>query len=245
MTSLPWLDKNQLWFPDPEQALDDPDGLLAIGGDLSTERLKLAYQSGIFPWFSDDQPILWWSPNPRCVLFPAEIHIARSLRRTLNRQHFTITADQAFSRIIRLCAQTRAEGTWITDDMIASYSELYRQGVAHSIEAWNPQGELVGGMYGIGMGRCFFGESMFSLETNASKVLMVHLARQLEAWDYALMDCQVESGHLIRMGARTVPRPTFLSILRKAVNQPATHQNWEMQWRWPDHQGSTKGTTEG
>jgi leucyl/phenylalanyl-tRNA--protein transferase len=245
MTSLPWLDQSALWFPDPEQALDDPDGLLAIGGDLSTERLKLAYQSGIFPWFSDDQPILWWSPDPRCVLFPSEIHVARSLRRTLNSQHFTITADRAFGRVIRLCAQTRAEGTWITDDMMASYSTLHRQGIAHSIEAWNPGGELVGGMYGIALGRCFFGESMFSLETNASKVLMVHLARQLDAWGYAIMDCQVESGHLLRMGARTIPRQRFLSILREAVNQDPDHDRWDIQWRWPDSEGPTERLAEG
>jgi len=244
MTSLSWLDEKQLWFPDPIQALDDPDGLLAIGGDLSTERLVLAYQSGIFPWFSDDQPILWWSPDPRCVLFPPEIHIAKSLRRTLNKQHFTITADQAFARVIRLCAQTRAEGTWITEDMIASYSNLHRQGIAHSIEAWNPSGELVGGMYGIALGRCFFGESMFSLETNASRVLMVHLAAQLEAWSYAIMDCQVESGHLLSMGARTISRRKFLSILRESVSERPGHDRWDIQWRWPGPEGAIKGMTE-
>ena len=245
MTSLPWLDKQQLWFPDPEQALGDPDGLLAIGGDLSTERLVLAYQSDIFPWFSDDQPILWWSPDPRCVLFPPEIHIAKSLRRTLNSQYFTITADQSFRSVIRLCARTRAEGTWITDDMMASYSELHRQGIAHSIEAWNPKGELVGGMYGVALGRCFFGESMFSLETNASKVLMVHLAGQLEDWGYTLMDCQVESGHLLRMGACTIPRRRFLSILRKSVNARPNHGNWDIQWRWHGPKRPAKPKAEG
>lgn len=233
MTTLPWLDTKKLWFPDPSEALDDPDGLLAIGGDLSPDRLALAYRNGIFPWFSDDQPILWWSPNPRCVLFPREIHIARSLRRTLNRGHFTITADQSFARVIRLCAQTRAEGTWITQDMIDSYSELHKRGVAHSIEVWNGKGELAGGMYGLGIGRCFFGESMFSLETNASRVLMVHLARQLEIWGYQLMDCQVESGHLLRMGARSIPRDKFLSILKASVDQPPDHKRWEITWRWP------------
>ncbi len=233
MTMLPWLDTKDLWFPDPEQALDDPDGLLAIGGDLSTDRLVLAYKSGIFPWFSDDQPILWWSPNPRCVLFPDDIHIARSLRRTLNRHHFTITANQAFFRVIRLCAKTRAEGTWITEDMIDSYVALHRSGLAHSIEAWNPNGELVGGMYGVAIGRCFFGESMFSLETNASRVLMVHLAGQLKDWNYELMDCQVESGHLLRMGATSIPRNRFLSILREVVTQKPQQENWEFTWRWP------------
>ena len=232
MTTLPWLDTKRLWFPDPSQALDDPDGLLAIGGDLSPDRLVLAYRNGIFPWFSDDQPILWWSPDPRCVLFPRDIHIARSLRRSLNRGHFTITADQSFARVIRLCAQTRAEGTWITQDMIDSYSELHKRGVAHSIEVWNAKGELAGGMYGLGIGRCFFGESMFSLETNASRVLMVHLARQLDSWGYALMDCQVESGHLLRMGARSIPRDQFLSILKANVDQRPDQHDWEIHWHW-------------
>lgn len=127
MTSLPWLDPDQLWFPPAEEALEDPDGLLALGGDLSPERLILAYRNGIFPWFSDDQPILWWSPNPRCVLFPSDIHISRSLRRTLNQHRFHITTDQCFDRIIRLCANTRAEGTWITSDMMTAYSELHKR----------------------------------------------------------------------------------------------------------------------
>jgi leucyl/phenylalanyl-tRNA--protein transferase len=233
MTSLPWLDPEQLWFPPADEALDDPDGLLALGGDLSSQRLLLAYRNGIFPWFSDDQPILWWSPNPRCVLFPNEIHISRSLRRTLNQRRFEVTADQCFSRIIRLCATTRAEGTWITDDMIGAYTDLHRQGIAHSIEIWNRQGELAGGMYGLALGRCFFGESMFSLETNASKVLMVHLANQLSAWGYQMMDCQVESDHLLSMGARTIPRAEFLSILRACVDRKADQPDWTFTWRWP------------
>lgn len=233
MTSLPWIDPDHLWFPPAEEALDDPDGLLALGGDLSTERLILAYRNGIFPWYSDDQPILWWSPDPRCVLFPEEIHIARSLRRTLNSGHFTVTADRDFNSVIRLCADTRAEGTWITDDMVHSYTQLHRQGVAHSIEVWNPAGKLVGGMYGLAIGRCFFGESMFSLETNASKVLMVHLACQLALWGYRIMDCQVESSHLLKMGARCIPRREFLSILRASVDRSPNHSCWQIQWRWP------------
>ena len=233
MTSLPWLDPDQLWFPPANEALDDPDGLLALGGDLSTERLILAYRNGIFPWYSDDQPILWWSPNPRCVLFPNEIHVSRSLRRTLNQQRFQVTADRHFGRIIRLCASTRAEGTWITEEMIASYSELHRMGVAHSIEIWNQRGELAGGMYGLAIGRCFFGESMFSLETNASKVLMVHLAHQLQLWGYRIMDCQVESRHLLTMGARTIPREKFLSILRMSIDQKPDQTDWTFRWRWP------------
>ena len=233
MTSLPWLDPDQLWFPPAHEALEDPDGLLALGGDLSTERLILAYRNGIFPWYSDEQPILWWSPDPRCVLFPDEVHISRSLRRTLNSQRFRVTADQAFGRIIRLCANTRPEGTWITEDVITAYSELYRMGIAHSIEIWNSQNKtLAGGMYGIAMGQCFFGESMFSLETNASKVLMVHLANQLREWGYRIMDCQVESSHLLTMGARTIPREDFLSILRECIDQPPEQDNWVFHWHW-------------
>ena len=203
-----------------------------IGGDLSTDRLVLAYRNGIFPWYSDDQPILWWSPDPRCVLFPPDIHISRSLRRTLNQGQFHVTADRAFSRIIRLCGSTRAEGTWITDDMVAAYTELHRQGIAHSIEIWNRNNELAGGMYGVALGRCFFGESMFSLETNASKVLMVHLANQLRLWDYRMMDCQVESDHLLTMGARSIPRAEFLSILRACVDQKPDQSDWTFTWEW-------------
>lgn len=232
MATLPWIDPDRLWFPPAEQALEDPDGLLALGGDLSPDRLILAYRHGIFPWYSDDQPILWWSPNPRCVLFPDEIHVSRSLRRTLNQQRFHITADQSFANVIRLCAESRQEGTWITEEMAVAYTRLHQEGVAHSIEAWNRQGRLVGGMYGLALGRCFFGESMFSLETNASKALMVHLAGQLRAWGYALIDCQVESGHLLRMGARCIPRAEFLSILEASVDRPPVQQDWNFQWRW-------------
>lgn len=240
MTSLPWIDEDYLWFPHPSEALDEPDGLLALGGDLSPERLVLAYRSGIFPWFSDDQPILWWSPDPRCVLVPGEIHISRSLRRTLNQQRFTVSADTDFAGVIQQCATVRPEGTWITDDMISAYTRLHEQGFAHSFEARNAKGHLVGGLYGIALGRCFFGESMFSLETNASKVLMVHIARQLDCWGYRLMDCQVESGHLLRMGARSIPRRQFLSILRDNVGRKSAQSSWRMDWQWqgPEIQGA-------
>lgn len=233
MTTLPWLDPDQLWFPPADEALEDPDGLLALGGDLSPKRLVLAYRHGIFPWYSDDQPILWWSPNPRCVLFPDEIHVSRSLRRTLNQHRFRITADQAFEAVIRVCGESRVEGTWITDEMKDAYIHLHQLGIAHSIEAWNSNGQLVGGMYGIALGCCFFGESMFSLETNASKVLMVHLAHQLKAWGYDLLDCQVESSHLLSMGARSIPRPEFLSILGASVDRNPAQKDWSFQWRWP------------
>ncbi len=233
MTTLPWLDPDQLWFPPADEALEDPDGLLALGGDLSPKRLELAYRNGIFPWYSDDQPILWWSPNPRCVLFPEEVHVSRSLRRTLNQNRFRITADQAFEEVIRVCGESRVEGTWITDEMKDAYIQLHQLGIAHSIEAWNQDGQLAGGMYGVALGCCFFGESMFALETNASKVLMVHLAHQLKAWGYDLLDCQVESPHLLSMGARSIPRTDFLSILGASVDRDPTQKSWIFQWRWP------------
>lgn len=233
MAHLPWLDCNQLWFPHPEEALEDPDGLLALGGDLSAQRLVLAYRNGIFPWFSDDQPILWWSPDPRCVLFPKEIHISKSLRRALNRQALTITANRDFSAVIERCGSLRPEGTWITEQMKQAYTRLHKLGIGHSFEAWNQAGELVGGLYGLALGRCFFGESMFSTQTNASKILMVHIARQLDHWGYTLMDCQVESDHLLTMGARVIPRQEFLDILKANVQATPEQASWQMQWQWP------------
>lgn len=232
MTSLPWLDPYELWFPPPDQSLDEPDGLLALGGDLSPDRLLLAYRSGIFPWFTDDQPILWWSPDPRCVLFPEDIHISRSLWRTLNKYPFTVSVDQDFTGVINRCADLRSEGTWITRDMKDAYTGLHELGFAHSFEARNRAGELVGGLYGIALGRCFFGESMFSEETDASKVLMVYLAYQLEAWGFHMMDCQVESRHLLTMGARTIPRAEFLSIIEKQVNEKPDQTSWNFRWQW-------------
>lgn len=239
MSQLPWIDPEQLWFPPAEEALTEPDGLLALGGDLAPERLLLAYRQGIFPWYSEEQPILWWSPDPRCVLFPEQLHIARSLRRTLNRQSFSITCDQAFRRVIHLCGATRAEGTWITADMEAAYNELHKLGFAHSFEAWTPSGELVGGLYGLALGRCFFAESMFSLETNASRVVMVHFAGQLSRWGYRLIDCQVPSSHLMRMGAVTIPRSRFLSILQENVSQSPEQDSWSIDWCWNEGEVST------
>lgn len=231
MAALPWLDTGSHWFPDPETALDDPDGLLAIGGDLEPERILRAYSQGIFPWFSDDQPILWWSPNPRCVLFPPRVHISRSLRRRLNQRDLRITVDCAFHDVIHDCGALRQEGTWITADMEAAYSHLHDLGHAHSFEAWNEDGELAGGLYGVAIGRCFFGESMFSRQRDASKVIFAHVARQLERWGYAMMDCQVENPHLMSMGAERISRRRFLTILRENVERPAGH-DWRMDWFW-------------
>lgn len=232
MTNLPWLDPDMLWFPDPETALDDPDGLLALGGDLSVERLQLAYRRGIFPWFSAEQPILWWSPNPRCVIFPERVHISRSLRRTLNSRRFTITTDRAFAEVIDRCGRERSEGTWITPAMRLAYNRLHQLGIAHSFEAWNHNGDLVGGLYGVAQGSCFFGESMFARETNASKVVFVHCLRQLEEWGFAMMDCQVENPHLISLGAELIPRQRFLSILGDNIDRPPNNSTWQLQWQW-------------
>ncbi len=226
---------DELWFPDARDALEDPDGLVAVGGDLCTERLKLAYASGIFPWYSEGQPILWWSPNPRCVVFPERIHISRSLRKTLRQQRFRVTLDHAFPAVIHACAVSREEttGTWITGPMEAAYNELHRQGLAHSIECWRDD-RLVGGLYGIAMGRCFFGESMFSYETDASKVAFVHLAGQLRQWNYDIIDCQVENPHLISLGAESISRERFLFILEQSKDaKPAPH-GWHLDWNWND-----------
>lgn len=233
MTALPWLEADALWFPDPSTALDDPDGLLALGGDLSPQRLQLAYRRGIFPWFSEEQPILWWSPDPRCVIFPEDVHISRSLRRTLNSGRYRVTIDQAFAEVVDACARERTEGTWITPEMRHAYVDLHNLGLAHSFEAWDIDGRLVGGLYGVAQGACFFGESMFSRETNASKLVFVHCLRQLQAWGYALMDCQVENPHLLSLGATLIPRATFLSILERNIDRSPPNPAWQMEWQWP------------
>jgi leucyl/phenylalanyl-tRNA--protein transferase len=214
--SLYWIDPGDPpdRFPPPERALSDPDGLLAAGGDLSQARLLAAYRRGIFPWYEAGQPILWWSPDPRMVLFPAELHITRSFRKTLRHGSFTPTRDQAFEDVLAGCARPRAgqHGTWLTNDMQRAYAALNRSGHAHSVEAWH-DGKLAGGLYGIAIGRIFFGESMFSVESDASKVALAHLCQQ----GYELIDCQVASPHLRRLGARQIPRKQFLGHLDAAA----------------------------
>jgi leucyl/phenylalanyl-tRNA--protein transferase len=208
-------------FPPPEFA--EQGGLLAVGGDLSTPRLLLAYSMGIFPWFNEDDPILWWSPDPRCILEPAELKISRSLAKSLRRQEFTVTFDQAFAAVIDACAEMRRqkEGTWITPGMQQAYVRLHRLGYAHSVEV-RRDGELVGGLYGICMGRCFFGESMFHRVANASKIALVELARHLVSRRFELIDCQMPTPHLISLGARTIPREEFLLRLRRGGVTPST-----------------------
>ncbi len=201
----------ELWFPPVEEA--EEIGLLAIGGDLSPQRLLLAYSLGIFPWYNPGEPILWWSPDPRCVLFPDQIHISRSLHKVLKRGDFHVTFDRDFSAVIEGCRQVRTEqGTWITPEMYSAYVELHRLGFAHSVECWQDD-QLVGGLYGISVGRCFFGESMFSRVTNASKVAMVTLCRQLQILGFRLLDCQQSSEHLLSLGATEITRDFFCSLL--------------------------------
>ena len=215
---IPWLDRNQP-FPPLTRALLEPNGLLAAGGELSAERLIDAYQHGIFPWYSADQPLLWWSPDPRMVLMPAELKISRSLGKRLHKPDFEVRIDSAFETVMRACAAPRdgQAGTWITDDMVAAYTELHRRGLAHSVETWI-DGELAGGLYGVALGRMFYGESMFMRATDASKIALAHLARQLHRWGFGLIDCQMQTSHLASLGAREIPRDDFVRQLTVLVN---------------------------
>ena len=205
------------------------EGLLAIGGDLSAKRLLLAYRQGIFPWYSDDEPILWWSPNPRLVLYPNEFHISRSLAKTIRSGDFSVTFDRAFDRVIRECGRVRretGEGTWIVAEMVAAYCGLHHAGLAHSVEVW--QGEhLAGGLYGVSLGRCFFGESMFTRVSNASKVGLAALVDFLKTRNFGLIDCQVTTGHLQRMGAREIPRKRYLEEIERHLQAPTIEGRWE------------------
>ena len=204
-------------FPDPQLALDEPNGLLAAGGDLGPCRLLCAYRRGIFPWFGEGQPILWWSPDPRAVLWPDALRISRTLRRTLRRETFTITTNTAFDRVVRECAAPRAgqDGTWITRGMAAAYGRLHRAGHAHSIECWR-DAELAGGLYGIAIGRVFFGESMFNRVADASKIALTHLC----GLGFGLIDCQLPNPHLARLGAVEMNRQRFLALLDELCEAP-------------------------
>ncbi|MEN8264065.1 MAG: leucyl/phenylalanyl-tRNA--protein transferase [Nitrospirota bacterium] len=219
---------DKLIFPPPE--LSEDNGLLALGGNLTEARLLLAYSMGIFPWYSDDDPILWWSPDPRFVLFPEELKISRSLRQTIRKGTFQITIDKAFESVISKCASTHKKddgGTWITVDMIEAYTGLHHCGHAHSVESWY-EGKLVGGLYGVSMGSAFFGESMFSTKSDASKAAFVLLIQQLIKWNFTLIDCQIYTRHLISLGAREVPRSEFLARLKKALSSPSKAGIWQI-----------------
>ncbi|MDO8270723.1 MAG: leucyl/phenylalanyl-tRNA--protein transferase [Gammaproteobacteria bacterium] len=230
MLKLHWLSETSLDFPPVSRALRDPDGLLAVGGDLRPERLRRAYEQGIFPWYSDDQPILWWSPSIRMVLAPEELHISRSMRKVLHNQQFRISFDTAFRQVIGQCASVReaGPGTWITTEMQEAYCELHAQHIAHSVEVWEHD-TLVGGLYGIAMGQLFFGESMFSLRDNASKAALIVLARQLQQWGYRLIDCQVPSEHLRSLGAKEMPRKAFLALLAEYQQAPGKTGKWTLE----------------
>lgn len=224
-------------FPPVELALDDPDGLLAVGGDLSIERLLVAYQHGIFPWYSHNQPILWWSPDPRMVLLPARVRVSRSLRKTLRQHQFSVTLDQSFAEVISSCAvQARKgqDGTWIVDDMQQAYMQLHNKGYAHSVEVWHAD-KLVGGLYGVSMGKVFFGESMFSTHTDASKVALVYLCALLLEQDFSLIDCQVYTPHLASLGAELIPREEFIDNILSASTERDLHRG---HWDFPGHMDS-------
>jgi len=222
-------------FPPVQRALQEPNGLLAAGGDLSTQRLLSAYKKGIFPWFSEGEPILWWSPDPRMTMFPANIRISRSLHKILKQNRYTIRADTAFSSVMHACAAPRHGqiGTWIHPEMIAAYENLHQLGLCHSVETWLDD-ELVGGLYGVSLGRAFFGESMFSRVSDASKIALVYLARQLQQWDFGLIDCQMKTPHLVSMGAIEIPRQEFSNLLAALIEFPTRQGKWYFDYTYPD-----------
>jgi len=230
-----WLDPGDpdIDFPDVELALKEPDGLLAIGGDLSVPRLLQAYRQGIFPWYGPGQPILWWSPDPRLVLYPERLHVSHSLAKLLRKNTFEVTLDTAFESVVQACAGPRANdsGTWITPEMKQAYVELHQQGHAHSVECWQAD-RLAGGLYGVAVGRVFFGESMFAAVSDASKVALARLAQQLAHREFHLIDCQVHTRHLVTLGANTMSRNEFVYRLRKACALPGPESPWVF-----DHSG--------
>ncbi|NIR60183.1 MAG: leucyl/phenylalanyl-tRNA--protein transferase [Gammaproteobacteria bacterium] len=236
MSALHWIDPQdeETPFPPVELALREPDGLLAVGGSLSTRRLLAAYRQGIFPWYSEGQPVMWWSPDPRAVLFPDHIRVSRSLRKRLRRGDYEVRCDTAFREVVRSCAAPRPgqDGTWITAAMADAFGRLHRQGYAHSVEV-RQGAALVGGLYGVAIGRVFFGESMFSRRSDASKVALVHLARQLQAWGFALIDCQVHSEHLASLGAVAIPRRRFTRLLARACYEPGRAAPWRLDPELP------------
>jgi leucyl/phenylalanyl-tRNA--protein transferase len=217
----------KLIFPNPEEA--EPEGLLAVGGDLSTERLLLAYSQGIFPWYSDEDPILWWSPDPRLILKPECLRVSKSLKRIISKKQFSITMDHDFKTVINSCAKTKRkeDGTWIVNDMINAYIKLHHKGFAHSVEVWEKE-KLMGGLYGVSIGKIFFGESMFSKTNNASKIALVYLVKTLSEWGFSCIDCQVKTEHLISMGACEISRHEFLNQLKKTVKEKTRVGKWSL-----------------
>jgi leucyl/phenylalanyl-tRNA---protein transferase len=228
MKRLPLLDPDACdRFPDPREALVEPNGLLALGGDLSPPRLLAAYRRGIFPWFGEREPILWWSPDPRCVFYTASLKVNRSLRRQLSGKHWRLTVDHAFDAVIRACAAPRAgdSGTWLVPAMIDAYDDLHRLGHAHSVEVWDDE-RLVGGIYGVAIGRMFCGESMFSAESGGSRIALIALARLLHEMDFPLIDAQVSNPHTLRLGAIDMPRGQFLQEIARLGQSPGRIGSW-------------------
>ncbi len=219
---------DEILFPDP--TLAEPDGLLAVGGDLNPERLLAAYKNGIFPWYSDTEPILWWSPDPRLVLFPDKLKVSHSLHQKIKKNVFSVRMDSNFEKVISACAEmerNHEDGTWITDEMEAAYIELHHKGFAHSIESYF-EGKLVGGLYGVSLGKAFFGESMFHSMTDASKVALFYLVEKAREFDFLFVDSQVETEHLISLGAELIPRVEYLKILKEAMMFPTKVGNWQI-----------------
>jgi leucyl/phenylalanyl-tRNA--protein transferase len=223
---IPWLRGDEP-FPPVSKALRSPNGLLCAGGDLSPRRLVEAYRHGIFPWYSESDPILWWSPDPRMVLFPDELKVSRSLRKTIARGTYETRFDTAFRDVIEACAAPREPGggTWIVPEMIEAYVRLHERGFAHSVESWR-DGELAGGLYGIALGRVFFGESMFARASDASKVALVRLVERLRASGYRVVDCQQATAHLASLGAREIPRARFAQLLGESIQYPPSGERW-------------------
>jgi leucyl/phenylalanyl-tRNA--protein transferase len=226
---LPWLRSGDS-FPSASTALEDPNGLLAAGGDLHPDTLLKAYREGIFPWFGEGQPILWWSPDPRMVLYPQEFKLRRSLAKRMRNGRFKVSADTCFTRVMLECAAPRdgQDGTWINPAMVAGYSALHEMGYAHSVEVWL-DGELVGGLYGVAIGKMFYGESMFSIVPDASKVALAVLCRHLVDWKFGMIDCQMNTSHLASLGAREISRKTFIQTLHELVNSPHRPGPWHME----------------
>lgn len=231
--SIEWLDPfdPDCPFPPVDHAFTDPDGLLAAGGDLNPRRLLSAYRRGIFPWYEEGQPILWWSPNPRAVLYPKHFRISRSLRKSLRGKPYSVSFDHAFRDVVVACAAPRRHGggTWITSEMVEAYCLLHAQGYAHSVEVWHAQdGRLIGGLYGVALGQVFFGESMFSWASDASKVGFAYLARHLQAWEYPLIDCQLSSPHIDSLGAEMISRAQFSEMLARHCPRRGKLSPWQV-----------------
>jgi leucyl/phenylalanyl-tRNA--protein transferase len=231
---IPWLTSSDP-FPPPSRALREPNGLLAAGADLAVPRLLDAYRRGIFPWYSEGEPVLWWSPDPRMILVPDRLVVSRSLRKRLRRRDYEVRTDTCFQDVMRACAEPREDqaGTWISAEMVQAYVALHHAGYAHSVECWL-DGALVGGLYGVSIGRVFFGESMFTRRSDASKVSLAHLVRQLERWSFGMIDCQMSTPHLGSLGGHEIPRAQFMRALEELVNYPTQKGRWRFDDDLPD-----------